>query len=162
MEKEMLNADSHVYLYAKGHYAKSKNMFNDLRKIYAIRNGVDAKDITDWNILEMMLSLTYQHIKSEYAFKEFVSHLFKTYRKKTLFPLFGISTKRKLLKQILITLGLTQVKDGEKILIPLDEPDFTILPSQEEYTKKELLTHFNLYEVISSYRKEQTKKNKNK
>ena len=138
MVKEKLNADSHVYLYAKKHYVKSKNPFNDLRKIYALRNGVDAQFISDGDILGMMLTLTYQHIKSEYAFEKFVCGMFKTYKRHAILPHFGIANKKKLLWQMLSALALTQVLDGDKVLIPLDEPDFTILPSHKEYIAKRM------------------------
>lgn len=134
----MENADSHIYLYAKGHYLTSKNPFNDLRKIYAARNGCDAQYISDKDILDSMLTLTYQHIKSEHAFKEFVCYMFRAYRKRAMIPHFGIATKKKLLQQMLSVIGLTQVKDDKKTLIPLDEPDFMILPSQKKYVTERI------------------------
>ncbi len=139
MEEKELNGDSHIYHYAKGKYLTSKNPFNDLRKIYAIRNGCKAEYITDKDILDMMLTLVYQHIQSEHAFKEFVCNMFKTYKHRAMLPHFGIANKKKLLRQILITLALTKVWDNGKVLIPLDEPNFTILPSHAEWADKKLL-----------------------
>ena len=131
MEKE-LNCDRHVYLYAKHHYLESKNPFNDLRKIYAVRNGVDKEYITDADILDMVVCLAYQHITNEHQFRSFVFGCFEGYRNKCPFMVMLKSiNQKKVLRQLLSVLRFVRVKDDNmKVLIPLDKPDFTILPQK--------------------------------
>lgn len=138
--KNCKNADSQIYWYAKGRFVRSKNLFNDLRKIYARRNGVYEEHISDKDILEMMLSLAYQHIKSEYNFKAFIFNIFKTWPRNPQVPFsyIGVATKKRLLQQLLTLIALTQIRDANKILIHLDEPDFTILPSHAEWADKKM------------------------
>lgn len=124
MSKEILNADSHVYLYAKGWYKRSKNSFDDLRKIYAVRNGCDEKYISNKDILEMVAELTFQYIKDEHKFGNFITDIFKNpycrYK--------GITSMRKVLNNLLGILSIVQIMTTYKILIALDKPDSTILP----------------------------------
>lgn len=131
MDKE-LNCDSHIYLYAKHHYKRSKNKFTDLRKIYARRNGVNRGDITNSDILGMMTTLVYKHITNEQQFTRFISGCFSGYRKNKYFKTLQGATLNSLLDQLLSALALTKVKEESgKILIPLDEPDYTILSKHD-------------------------------
>ncbi len=38
----MKNADSHIYLYAKGHYQRG-NLIEDLKKIFGERSAIDPE-----------------------------------------------------------------------------------------------------------------------
>lgn len=129
-----LNCDSQVYLYAKHWFLESKNPFDDLRKIYAVRNGVNAEHISDADILDMVVCLAYQHITNEHQFRTFVFSCFEGYRGKSPFSvLLKSTTQRKVLRQLLKILRFTKVKDDNmKVLIPLDKPDYTILPPKKE------------------------------
>ena len=127
------NADSHVYLYAKNWYKKT-NTLNDLRKIYARRNGVEESDLSDMDILSMLCGLTFQHIKNEMKFGKLMVQQFYRYKnKKSIFPAITKTTNIKLtVRELLNILRFTQtnekVGDTWNVLILLDEPDYTILP----------------------------------
>ncbi len=132
--KPEVNADSHIFLYAKGWY-KRTNTMNDLRKIYARRNGCEEKHISNRDILNILCSLVFPYLtKSEHLFN---SIILRSFRVKNKFPwppkASNTTTVSKLVLQILSVLADMRIKEklssGDyKILIPLDEPDYTILP----------------------------------
>lgn len=132
-----INGDSHIYLYAKGWY-KRTNTMNDLRKIYARRNGCDEKDITDTDILGLLCDLVHPYIaKNEYLLSSAIGNAFSV-RGRLLRKASNTTTKSKLALQFLSILANLKIKelspDGScyKILLPLDEPDYTILPRRVE------------------------------
>ena len=127
MEKTILNADSHIYLYTKNWYKRGNKPFDDLRKIYAVRNGVEAKYISRSDILENVACLAYQHIKSEDKFSELITRMFRK------FPYSHYtksSSDKRVLLALLAIIGNVRTKDDKgNILVPLDKPDYTILPA---------------------------------
>jgi len=54
-----MNCDTHLYLYAKGHYEKN-DMINDLKIIVAERSGIECKYITKRDISSILLSAVNQ------------------------------------------------------------------------------------------------------
>jgi hypothetical protein len=60
----MKNCDSHVYLYAKHWYKRDPDIFVDLKKIYSLRNGVDAEYLNNRDVLSCLLNLTVKHIEN--------------------------------------------------------------------------------------------------
>ncbi len=135
-EEKVLNADSHIYHYAKGKYVMRENPFTDLRKIYAHRNGVKAKFISDGIIFNMLLSLVYEHIKSEREFKSLFVSCFSKYKGEAITPLFiKITTLKKVILELLTVLRFVKVYENGKVLIPLDKPNYMILPSIEREKK---------------------------
>ena len=86
------NPNTHIYLYAKGHYKKSTNIIKDLRLIMTERCGeyleIDEepyKRLVDINdMLSVLLSVTYKNItvengNPEYFFKEFITNISPEY-----------------------------------------------------------------------------------
>lgn len=126
MDATILNSYSHIYLYAKNWYKRSKKPFKDLQKIYAVRNGIEAKDISRGDILNSVACLAYQHIKSEHCFREFIARLFIKYP----YSYTKQSSDKRCLLALLAIICNIQVKDEYgNILVPLDKPDYTILPA---------------------------------
>jgi len=73
--KKLKNCDSHIYLYAKGHYLKS-DLWEDLRKIMSLRSmGTPDNKVTISDILLVLLSITYKYIDSKHRFLDFVNDL---------------------------------------------------------------------------------------
>lgn len=127
METTILNADSHIYLYAKNWYKRSNNPFEDLRKIYAARNGIEVTLITRPDILDNVACLAYQHIKSEHCFRNLISRMFSKYPSSYYSK---SSSDKRCLCALLAIIGNVKVKDDYgNILVPLDKPDYTILPA---------------------------------
>jgi len=61
----------HIYLYAKGWYQRSSNIFTDIKKILANRSGVNYQHIGNDIVLDALLRLAYKHIKNERNFLDF-------------------------------------------------------------------------------------------
>jgi len=71
----MKNCDSHVYLYAKGHYKKT-NVIEDLKIIYGKRNGIEPEFITLADIVSNLADLTFQYITvNKHSLIEFISDI---------------------------------------------------------------------------------------
>jgi hypothetical protein len=73
-----LNVLRHYYLYAKGWYHKSSDLFADLKQIHAQWCGVGAEHLDERDVIVKLLELTYVHIKAcsdDRLFIEFVSDI---------------------------------------------------------------------------------------
>jgi len=69
-----MNADTHIYLYAKGHY-QTNDILEDLRQIVAHRSNLSPTDVSNRLIVLVVAEVAYSHIKGEQAFVELVSKL---------------------------------------------------------------------------------------
>ncbi len=124
----MKNTDSHIYLYAKGHYQRN-DVIKDMKKIITERCNIDAEYITIDDILSVVLPIAYKHIKNnEYKFIDFISNL----KPQNLWK-YGPAKEENfdiiIIRNCLSVLSITQVKEKDgKILIELDEADSHILP----------------------------------
>lgn len=124
---KMKNADSHLYLYAKGHYQKD-NLIEDMKKILSERSNIPKEYIQTQDILVVLLRLTYKHIKgNEGKFTNFMFGLLPDYIWK-----FGGKAEEKIditiIRNCLSILQNVRVKNEGKILIELDDPNPDILP----------------------------------
>jgi len=131
----MKNADSHVYLYAKGHYEKN-DLIKDLKKIFSERNGIDPGYISIRDITHMLLSMTWPHVNDTYHFTDFILDLDPScyWKLSNDDYTFGHAVILKCLS----ILRMTTVKDKDnKTLIELDDPDPDILPLIKSTNKKE-------------------------
>jgi len=126
MENKEFDGDSHIYLYAKRWYKQSNNPFNDLRKIYSVRNGIEEQYITDINIIENISCLVFKHLK-ENNFRELMLRIF---RKKSFLYYSRITSMRRVLLELLSILSIVQVYETKTktTLINLAQPDEKILP----------------------------------
>jgi len=115
----MKNPDSHIYLYAKGWYAR-EDVLEDLKKILSHRSGIPSEDITFVNILTVLTPLVFKELKlKSYGFYEFLRRI----------SLFSSDIEKSLLKELLSILTTVKVKgENNKTIIPLDDPDPNILP----------------------------------
>lgn len=126
----MKNLDSHIFLYAKGHYERS-DVIKDLKVIVGQRCGIEPEDITTTDVIEVVLAVTIPHVRrSEHLLREFILGLRETrYWEVSPGQKDPYTFDKALLRRCLSVLSMTMVKgkDGE-ILIPLDDPDPAILP----------------------------------
>jgi hypothetical protein len=70
--------NTHFYLYAKGHYVRSLNVFDDLRVILSDYTGINFDNLSNADILNKLLSICEPFIinkKGFIGFVEFVSRL---------------------------------------------------------------------------------------
>ena len=127
-EIKMKNADSHIYLYAKGWY-KRTDIFEDLRVIYSHRNGVKPSDIRDDDILLLLSTLTFLHINNKNQFYDFIRRCFDLASVGPRWSdLKNYIDLKSIIMGLLSILNLTKIKEDGKVLIELDKPDYTILP----------------------------------
>lgn len=124
----MLNPNSHIILYAKGWY-RVTNYEEDLKKLLAQRAGIeDWKDISRDSIIIVLTEIIYPYM-NQYYLREILERTFVKH--------FSFDEKytefERCLMAILSLIGSFQIKDGNKVNILLDEPDYSILPEREEY-----------------------------
>lgn len=122
----MKNTDSHIYLYAKGHY-KEGDLIEDLQKVFGERNAIDPECVSAEGIMQMLLTMTQPHVNDSYHFRDFVvdlhpSNHWKFSSKSTYI------FEHAVIRKCLSVLAMTRVLDGDKVLIELDDPDPGILP----------------------------------
>jgi len=138
------NYDSDIYLYAKNHYKSSGNTIVDLKHILGKRSSIDPEHIQLGDIISVLTSLVWKQIKEDkgsegHMFFEFVSDIspqnwWKCLAKRDISPQNWWKCLAKhdeyqydfylaVIGKCLSILSLTQVYDGEKVLIELDEKD---------------------------------------
>lgn len=149
----MKNSDSHIILYAKYHY-KRTDVVEDLKRIYSHRNAIDVRYLSTADIASMLFSL-YMNLVTDPSFsmgiilsmENFINDLRPDQCWRTGYiwkdNSEGYDIDLAIIYSCLSLLMNIQVKDTEKdkVLIPLDEPDFSILP------KNEILTNLHSTEV---------------
>lgn len=69
-----MNEDTHIYLYAKGHYAKT-DVVKDLRIILGKRCAISPEYISNSDILLTLSQILYPLIQNEYHFADIVREL---------------------------------------------------------------------------------------
>jgi hypothetical protein len=113
-----------------------------MREIFSERNGVLAEYISIRDIAYMLLGMTWPHMNDTYRFREFVLDLDPSCYWKLANDDYTFG--HAVIRRCLSVLGMTQVKDDDKVLIELDDPDPDILPlsknaqiKKEERTKNE-------------------------
>ncbi len=130
----MKNADSHIYLYAKGHYEKD-DLIEDMKKIIGERCGIEAEHVTVGNILHVLLSIAYLYVIDLYHFRDFILDLHPVNYWKL--DRTNYDFEHAVIHKCLSILAMTQVKEGDEVLIELDDPDPNILPLTKHTNKEE-------------------------
>ena len=122
----MVNADSHIYLYAKNHYEQSGDLWEDLRIIIAHRNMMDLDKIDKKDILYVVSGVAAKHIGSVPVFLDgMINDMFPILRSEQK----DTEASSILLRNLLRVLLLVEVYDGYgNAIIRLDNPDPNILP----------------------------------
>jgi len=73
-----MNPNTHIYLYAKGHY-EHRDVVDDLKKIVGKRCGLDYKYVSIENILNLLLKIVYKHFEEteniQHQFSYFVMNM---------------------------------------------------------------------------------------
>lgn len=127
----MKNADSQVILYAKNWFKKT-DIIEDLRKIYAKRNLMALKHISDEDIYRLLSFLVFDLCikgKGSCPFTDLMAEIFRFQDGR--FGYSQVTRQKNVIKKILSMLRLLNIKDDGKVLIELDKPDYTILPKKE-------------------------------
>ena len=138
----MKNSDSHIYLYAKNHY-KITDTIEDLKKIIAERCGFNAEDVRIGDIQSILTNIAFKAIlkshNPEHFLEDFIISIDPNNMRRV------ITGQKKedydfslaVIEKSLSVLALTRVRDGEKVLIELDEPNVNILPLKREENEKD-------------------------
>ncbi len=130
----MKNTDSHVYLYAKGHY-KESDLVEDMKKVFGERNAIEPEHITAADITHMLLKIVSPYLKTPHHFREFVLDLHPVNYWRLSRGTYSFD--QAVIRKCLSILRMTQVKEGDEVLIELDDPDPNILPLTKHTNKKE-------------------------
>ena len=128
----MLNHDSHIYLYAKGHYQKTDTI-EDLKVILGHRSGTPADCISRKDIMDVLCKIVWEHLYNNSTFDN--PTMFQKVIER-INPTFDIlpypkqaSTLERTIKALLSILLNLKVRDDKgNTLIELDRADYTILP----------------------------------
>jgi hypothetical protein len=140
---------NHVYLYAKGHYKKSKSVVKDLAKILGTRAGMEAKYYKTEEIADQLLSLAFEHIcktgNPDHFFRELIKHSspegnWRVGGKNT-HSIFGKRKKGarsenywvRVIRSCLSVLRHTVCMEKGEVVLFLGEPDPSILPLSKIY-----------------------------
>jgi len=128
----MKNVDSQVILYAKGWFKKT-DVIEDLRKIYAKRNGMYLEHVSDNDVYSLLTSLVFNLcIKSKEDDYPFTCLMEDIFRSRNSFGTSYVTNKKYAIESMLSMIRMTEVVNEGNILIELDEPDYTILPKKED------------------------------
>jgi len=126
----MKNADSHIYLYAKGWY-KETDVIEDMKRIVSIRNGIEPEYCSSKDIAHLLLSIAQSYIRIEHDFSNFVMDLSPNSFWAMLFypeEKDRYDFNKSVIRKCLSVLRTVQVMDVDKVLLELDKPDPEILP----------------------------------
>jgi len=118
-------ADRHIFLYAKGHYAHS-DVITDLKILIGRRNALEPKYVSVNDIMTVLLEITLPHVNKS-QMKNFIMDLAPG-RKFLFYNGDKYSFNESVIHQCLCVLALTKVCDHGNILMDLGDPDPSILP----------------------------------
>lgn len=113
--------DSQVILYAKGHFEKTDNHYNDVRKIICIRNGIE--NISDVDLVRVLTSIL-NEIKAFTPYN--ISKLISTLVIQNPYHFMGKDNRTNVEKFIdfaLSEFSNLQVKDKDKTLVYVCKPN---------------------------------------
>lgn len=131
--KTELNPLRHYYLYAKGWYIKSDDLFADLKQIHAQWCAVSAEHLDRCHVVTKLLELAYVHIKAcsdDRLFVEFVNDIHPENMWKICSLVQGKDDDHyaRVVRKCLSILCLTS---KEQFPFDLGKPDYSILPKSE-------------------------------
>ena len=129
----MKNADSHIYLYAKGYYRKG-DLIKDLKRIFGKKNTIDPEHITDNDIICSLLKIVWPYIRDQYHFMDFIHVLHPlSYWK---LDSGSYTPEKAVIYKCLSILRNVRVEYGHIAFIEIDDPDPDILPLTKHTDKK--------------------------
>lgn len=128
---------NHLLLYAKNWYERG-NVLDDLKKIMGHRCNIDPKHMGNWDVWEMCVEAFMAYCKSDFDTKSLLRDLFKPRPEEGgSFSFWSDeSSVERAVRCILCHLGNVVVRDNEKDILCLGEPDPKILPLSESARKK--------------------------
>lgn len=120
-----MNPNTHIYLYAKGHYVKT-DIVKDLKKIIGKRCGIVHTCVSLENVLSILLNIAYDCLEKnghmKHLFVEFMKNMYTT-------NLWKIGAKNTVcMEEIILYNCLSQIAMVEVIGLDLGEPDSNLLP----------------------------------
>jgi len=107
----------HLLLYAKNHYRKTETIF-DLKQILSHETGINLENVKLREVYEILAGL-------------FVKYATGDQRKDFFVRLFSEKDSVKIgdvILQFLAALSVQKVRDGDRVLIDIGEPDPSVLP----------------------------------
>lgn len=120
----------HIVLYAKGQYHRSLDVMTDMRHLVAKYTFCNFQDVTDKDVLAVVSDVVIPLILGGHCGGD-PERLIK----QLLSDLLNIATRGNFLTTADVVAGLLsplrtmKIKEGDKVLINLGEPDFNILPA---------------------------------
>ena len=139
--RQDVNPDSHLWLYAKNHYIRH-NVWEDLKLLVALRCGLEPEHVTKGGVLMVLGNIVIPILHGSInELENFIGRLSPEHlmhyslrwgHNKDLAP---EPYEDVLLAAYLSIMSLQTVRDGDKILIPLDEADPDLLPTTRKCKK---------------------------
>jgi hypothetical protein len=142
----MKNTYSHIYLYAKGHYQR-KNVIEDLKILLGHICGYSPELLSKNDVCHYLTKIAFQHLNDQFgdpltAFRDFVFDLnpekcwkvgYWWKKGNTVLEPYDFETA--VIHKCLSIIGMTNVKEGGKVFLELDEPNPDLLPLTKEIKK---------------------------
>lgn len=126
----MKNPNSHIILYAKGHYEKSEDIWTDMKILIAHRSMLPLELVSRNDVVHVVLDITLDLIlQSEMDNKTELSRFIIGLNPVDIFhrPIEEDYPTR-ILKKCLSIIKFSKVEEGDKVFIELDDLDPEILP----------------------------------
>jgi len=122
--KKLDSYKSHVALYAKNHYLRSENQFQDLRKIIATGTAMDLECVRDWDVFTIVFNLCFELTEAERMRGE----LLDIFKRAWLFPQRQMSLQT-LTVDLLGLISIVPVLDADQNqILEIGIPDPEVLP----------------------------------
>jgi len=135
----MKNTDSNILLYAKGWYKKT-NLIDDMKVLVSHKYMWNKEDCTIGDIVSCCIDLLCKYCildKPKYILKQNFEEILQDLNPNEIWKCGyeknrSYSYEEAIIRKTLSMLGLLSVRNGDKMLIELDEPDVTILPLSKD------------------------------
>jgi len=124
---ETLQDWRHIWLYAKGHYARSGDLLSDLKVLVGHHSAIKPEHVTEGDILIVMCEIAHPYLmtgNAESKLREFLANLIRiSQEKKTPLSVADVANR------LLVALSLVRTRYGGEEVIKLGEPDYNLLPA---------------------------------
>jgi len=137
--KNDVNCDSHLWLYAKNHYIRT-DIWEDVKLLIALRCLLEPEYVTKGGVLSVMGGIVLPYLQeNKRLLEEFIGKLSPDhswhYSLQELLPNHNPLNhvdepyEDRVLAGYLMIMHVQKVRENDKILIPLDDPDPDLLPT---------------------------------
>lgn len=127
----MKNANSHIVLYAKGHYKRS-NMMDDLKILVANRSGLEPDQIFDTTVFDVIYNIAYPFLTQSFL-RSVILDSFGDNNSKFYIEGNDQTSLAQIIERLLVIISMIGVLDDDgNTIYELDEPDYSILPKPKK------------------------------